>query len=63
MLRFWRYVLRTMARHRVRTALTVVGVAVAVFIVTYLYAIYDSRSQLVARASQTVLVVHEKDVY
>ena len=63
MLKFWRYVGRNMARHRVRTALTVVGVAVAAFIVTYLATIYDSRAQLVARASQTMLVIHEKDVY
>ena len=59
----WRYILRNLARHRVRTILTIVGVAVAGFIVSYLVAIADSRSRLVAQASQTTVVVHQKDAY
>jgi len=63
MFKYWRYILRSMARHRVRTVLTMMGVAVAAFIVSYLAAIFDSRSQLVSRASQTTVVVHQKDAY
>ncbi len=61
--KFWHYIRRNVARHRVRTGLTILGVGVAAFVVTYLAAIFDSRAQLVSRASQTLLVIHEKDVY
>ena len=63
MFRFWHYILRSVARRRMRTALTVFGVGVAAFIVSYLVAIFDSRSQLVAKASTTTVVVHQKDAY
>ena len=63
MFRFWHYIVRSVVRHRVRTALTIFGVGVAAFIVSYLVAIFDSRSQLVAQASQTTVVVHQKDAY
>lgn len=63
MFKFWRYVIRNVWRNPVRTMLTVFGVGVAVFIVTYLTTIFDSRNQMVAGAASTILVVNEKDVY
>jgi cell division protein FtsX len=63
MFKFWRYVTRNVWRNPIRTVLTVFGVGVAVFVVTYLFAIFDSRSQLVAGAASTMLVVQEQDVY
>lgn len=63
MLRFLPYVLRSAARNRVRTVLTVLGVGVASFLVTGLAAILVSNSRALAAASDTVLVVSEQDVY
>jgi len=63
MFKFWRYVMRNVWRNPVRTVLTVLGVGVAVFIVTYLFTIFDSRRQLVAGAASTMLVIQEQDVY
>lgn len=63
MFKLWRYILRNVGRNPVRTVLTVFGVGVAVFIVTYLFAIYDSRNQVIAKQTQTLLVVNEKDIY
>ena len=63
MFKFWRYVTRNVWRNPIRTVLTILGVGVAVFVVTYLCAIFDSRSQLVAGAASTMLVVQEQDVY
>ena len=59
----WRYTLRNMLRHRVRSILTIFGISLSVFIVTYLASIFDSRRQLTAGTSETTLIVHEKDVY
>jgi cell division protein FtsX len=63
MIKLWRYVTRNVWRNPVRTMLTVLGVGVAVFIVTYLFTIFDSRSQVVANAASTILVVQEEDIY
>ncbi|MHC4818156.1 MAG: hypothetical protein ACYTF8_08890 [Planctomycetota bacterium] len=63
MIKFLPYVLRSAWRNRLRTLLTVLGVAVAVFLITGLAAILDSRTRTVEAASQTVLLVNEKDVY
>jgi len=62
-IKFFPYVLRSAWRNRLRTLLTVLGVAVAVFLITGLAAILDSRTRTVEAASQTVLLVNEKDVY
>ena len=63
MIKFLPYVLRNAWRNRLRTLLTVLGVAVAVFLITWLAAILDSRTRTVEAASQSVLLVNEKDVY
>ena len=63
MIRFVPYVLRSAWRNRIRSVLTVLGVAVAVFLITWLAAILDSRTRTVDAASKTVLLVNEKDVY
>jgi hypothetical protein len=57
------YVLRSAFRNKVRTALTVLGIGTAVFLVTGLAAILESHENALAGASQTTLVVSEKDVY
>ena len=63
MFKFWRYVTRNVRRNPVRSALTIFGVGVAVFIITYIAVIFDSRNQVVAGAASTLLVVQEEDVY
>jgi hypothetical protein len=63
MIRFLPYVLRSAWRNKVRSALTVLGVAVAVFLVTALAALLESRKAAVEGSSATTLVVAEKDVY
>jgi uncharacterized membrane protein YqiK len=63
MIRFLPYVLRSAWRNRIRTILTVLGVGVAVFIITGLGAILDSRVKAVEESSETILVVSEKDQY
>jgi cell division protein FtsX len=62
-IKFFPYVLRSAWRNRLRTVLTVLGVAVAVFLVTGLAAILDSRTRTIEAASQSVLLVNEKDVW
>jgi cell division protein FtsX len=54
------YLFRSAWRNRLRTLLTVMGVGVAVFLVTGLAAILQSRQAAVEQASQTLLVVSEK---
>ena len=61
MIRFLPYLFRSAWRNRLRTILTLFGVGVAVFLVTGLAAILESRQAAVRAASQTVLVVSEKD--
>ena len=63
MFKHWRYIFRNVGRNPVRTVLPVFGVAVAVFIVTYLFAIFDSRNEVIANQVETLLVVNEKDIY
>jgi ABC-type antimicrobial peptide transport system permease subunit len=63
MIKFLPYVLRSAWRNRIRTALTVLGVGVAVFLVVWLAALLDSRTRTVEMASKTTLLVNEKDVY
>lgn len=63
MFKFLHYVFRNMTRHKIRTTLTVFGTGVAIFITTYLASIHDSRAVISESASQTIVVVHERDVY
>ena len=60
MIRFLPYLLRSAWRNRLRTVLTLTGVGVAVFLITGLAAILESRQAAVEAASQTVLVVSEE---
>jgi cell division protein FtsX len=62
-IKFFPYVVRSAWRNRLRTLLTVLGVAVAVFLVTGLAAILDSRTRTIEAASESGLLVNEKDVY
>ena len=61
MIRYVPYVWRSVSRNRVRSILTVAGVAVGVLIVTWLAAVRDSRRHALDAASQTTLVTGEKD--
>ena len=54
MIKFLPYVLRSAYRNRLRTLLTVMGVAVAVFLITWLAAILDSRTRTVEAASPAI---------
>ncbi len=63
MIKYLPYIFRSAWRNRLRSALTVLGVGVAVFLVTGLGAVLDSRSRALADASQTVLVVSQKDIF
>lgn len=63
MFKFGGYIFKNMRQNLIRTLLTVFGVGLAAFIVIYLIAVFDSRNQLVAKSSDTMLVVGEKDVY
>ena len=55
------YLFRSAWRNRLRTLLTMTGVGLAVFLVTGLAAILESRQTAVKMASQTMLIVSEKD--
>ena len=63
MIRFLPYVARSAWRNRVRTVLTVLGVGVAVFLIVGLGAFLVSRARAQAAASESILVVSQKDVY
>ena len=61
MIKFVPYLLRSVWRNRLRTVLTLSGVGLAVFLMSGLGAILESRQIAVRTASQTLLVVSEKD--
>ncbi len=62
MSRYLSYVLRNVLRNRVRTALSLAGMAIAVGIFCFLASIESSMEGAVDRASQTtLLVMNEKD--
>jgi hypothetical protein len=63
MIRFVPYVIRSSLRNRIRSGLTVLGVAVAVFLMTGLGALLESRAEALEGSSATTLVVSEKDTY
>jgi hypothetical protein len=63
MIRFLPYILRSSMRNSVRSTLTVLGVAVAVFLMTGLGALLQSRTDALEASSESILVVSEKDVY
>ena len=63
MIRFVPYIVRSARRSPVRTALTVLGVGIAVFMATILGALLDSRKRALEGAAATILVVSERDVY
>src|SRR5690606_35544 len=60
--RFIPYILKQVWRHRVRTLLTVVGIAIAMFLFTSVQAMQRGVTQVTkATASDTTLVVYRKD--
>lgn len=61
MIRYVPYVWRSVSRNRLRSILTVGGVAVGVLIVTWLAAVRDSRGTALDAASETTLVTGQKD--
>ena len=63
MIRLLPYIFRSAFRNRIRTALTVLGVGTAVFLMTGLAAILTSHSRALAAVSDTTLLVSEMDVY
>jgi hypothetical protein len=63
MIKFLPYVARSAWRNKVRTVLTVLGVGVAVFLVSGLGAFLVSRARAQEAASESILVVSQKDVY
>ena len=62
MIKFMPYIMRSAWRNRLRSALTVLGVAVAVFIVTFLAAVRESRTKAVEAASETTLVTTQQKI-
>ena len=63
MLKFLPYLLRSITRSPGRSVLTVLGVGVAAFIVTGLASILESRTRAMESASETVIIVSERDQY
>jgi hypothetical protein len=61
MIRFVPYLLRSAWRNPVRSVLTVLGVAVAVFIIAGLSALVESRHRARKAASQSLLVSAQQD--
>src|SRR5690606_30693706 len=56
------YILKQVWRHRVRTLLTVIGIAIAMFLFTSVQAMQQGVTQVTkATASDTTLVVYRKD--
>ncbi len=63
-LRCMPYVLRQVARHRIRSALTVLGVAIAMFLFTAVQAMNEGVTEATAAtANDTTLVVYREDRY
>ena len=62
MIKYLPYIMRSAWRNRVRSTLTVLGVAVAVFIVTFLAAVRESRTKAVEAASETTLVTTQEKI-
>ena len=62
MIKYLPYVVRSAWRNRLRSTLTVLGVAVAVFIVTFLAAVRESRTRAVEAASETTLVTTQEKI-
>jgi hypothetical protein len=62
MIKYMPYIVRSAWRNKVRSTLTVLGVAVAVFIVTFLAAVRESRTKAVEAASQTTLVTTQEKI-
>ena len=62
MSRYLSYVLRNVLRNRIRTALSLMGMAIAVGIFCFLASIESSMKSAVDRVAQTtLLVMNEKD--
>ena len=62
MIKYMPYIVRSAWRNKARSILTVLGVAVAVFIVTFLAAVRESRTKAVEAASQTTLVTTQEKI-
>lgn len=63
-IRFFPYIARQITRHRVRSALTAAGIAVAMFLFTAVQAMNAGVAQATqATANDTTLVVYRKDRY
>jgi len=61
-LKFLPYILKQVTRHRVRTALTLLGVAAAMFLFTAVHAMHRGvQRTTAASAADTTLVVYRKD--
>ena len=62
MLKFWPYILRNVRRNRVRSVLTILGMAVVVAVFCVLASIESSMNRAIDDMAQTtLLVVNEKD--
>ena len=62
MIRFLPYVMRSIVRNKVRTALTVFGLMVAVGVFCFLVSIESSMERTIDRAAESsLLVVSQKD--
>ncbi len=63
MIRFVPYVVRSSWRNRVRSGLTVLGVAVAVFVRAGLGALVKSEAAAIEGSCSSALVVSQRDAY
>lgn len=58
------YVIKQITRHRVRSLLTILGIAIAMFLFTSVQAMHEGVSEATtAKASDTTLVVYREDRY